>query len=116
VGILCLFTGTTDKVIIISALGAVVMYAISMISLLKLRRTHKDEGGFQTPFYPWFPITALVLSLVCLAAIAVYNPILTLIFFCGLLAVLIIFIASGKHRDDEGKEPGKPLKEELASH
>ena len=33
VGLISIFTGTTDKVIIISALGAVLMYCISMVAL-----------------------------------------------------------------------------------
>ena len=98
VGLLCLYSGTTDKVIIISALGAVVMYCISMISLLKLRKVNELYPGFKTPFYPWFPIFALVLSVVCLLAIIWYNFILCLIFFGGLAALLLIFVLSGRHK------------------
>ncbi len=98
VGLICLATGTTDKVIIISALGAVVMYAVSMISLLRLRKQTASQPGFKTPFYPWFPLIALLLSAICLIAIAYYNPVLTLIFFGGLAAVLILFVLSGRHK------------------
>lgn len=105
VGIISLFTGTTDKVIIISALGAVVMYCISMISLLKMGQPATDEKSFKTPFYPWFPIIALVLSFVCLIAIIWYNFILSLVFFAGLLLVSGLFILSGKHK--------QPIKDEL---
>ena len=98
VGLLCLYSGTTDKVIIISALGAVVMYCISMISLLKMRKTHLSFPGFKTPFYPWFPLIALVLSFVCLLAIIWYNLVLCLIFFGGLVALLVIFVLAGRHK------------------
>jgi ethanolamine permease len=98
VGIFSLFTGTTDKVIIISALGAVVMYIISMLSLIKLRSGRKITGSFQTPFYPWFPVICLILSLVSLIAIIYYNPWLSLIFFGGLFFLLIVFIIMGKHK------------------
>jgi ethanolamine permease len=105
VGIISLFTGTTDKVIIISALGAVVMYCISMISLLKMRQPATETKSFKTPFYPWFPIIALVLSFVCLVAIIWYNFILSLVFFAGLLLVSGLFILSGRHK--------QPVEDEL---
>ncbi|HSF44967.1 MAG TPA: ethanolamine permease [Chitinophagaceae bacterium] len=101
IGLICLATGTTDKVIIISALGAVVMYAISMISLLKLHKEIRSVAGFKTPFFPWFPVIALVLSMVCLAAIAYYNPLLTLIFFGGLIAGLALFVLTGRNKMDQ---------------
>ncbi|HLO81046.1 MAG TPA: ethanolamine permease [Chitinophagaceae bacterium] len=98
VGLICLATGTTDKVIIISALGAVVMYAISMLSLLKMHKQIRSIAGFRTPLFPWFPIIALVLSLVCLAAIAYYNALLTLIFFAGLALGMILFVLAGRNK------------------
>jgi ethanolamine permease len=105
VGLICLYTGSTDKIIIISALGAVVMYCISMVSLLKMKRKLKSEAAFKTPFYPWFPIIALVLSFICLLSIIWYNFILSVIFFAGLGAVLFLFIISGRHK--------QPVKDEL---
>jgi ethanolamine permease len=98
VGLVCLATGTTDKVIIISALGAVVMYAISMFSLLKMHKEIRTTAGFRTPLFPWFPIIALVLSLVCLAAIAYYNAMLTFIFFAGLAMGLALFVLAGRNK------------------
>ncbi len=97
-GIISLFTGTTDKVIIVSALGAVVMYIISMLSLLALRRQASHQPVFRTPFYPWFPLIALVLSVVCLIAIIWYNLMLSLLFFAALLILLLLFVVSGKHK------------------
>jgi ethanolamine permease len=98
VGLICLASGTTDKVIIISALGAVVMYAVSMLSLLKMHKEIRSVAGFRTPFFPWFPIIALLLSLVCLAAIAYYNAMLTLVFFAGLMLGLVLFVLSGRNK------------------
>jgi len=96
VGLVSLFTGTTDKVIIISALGAVVMYCISMISLFKLRKQATHQPSFKTPLYPWFPGIALVLSVVSLIAIIYYNLLLSAVFFAGLVIVYLIFKLSGK--------------------
>jgi ethanolamine permease len=92
VGIIALCTGTTDKVIIISALGAVVMYIISMISLLVLRRKEPAlERPFKVPLYPWFPVIALLLSVVCMLAIIWYNLLLSAVFFGGLGATIVIW-------------------------
>ena len=96
IGLISLFTGTTLIVITISALGAVVMYSISMISLMKLKKDNDFESSFKTPFYPWFPIIALFLSLVCIGAIIYYNLMLSLIFFAGLFVALLVFRFSGK--------------------
>lgn len=98
-GCVALSLGTTDQVIILAALGAVVMYMISMVSLFALRKKEPDlERPFSVPFYPFFPVLALVLSGVCLVAIVYYNPMLSLWFFIGMLVVIGIFIATGKHR------------------
>lgn len=96
IGLISLFTGTTLIVITISALGAVVMYSISMISLMKLKKDNDFQSSFKTPFYPWFPIIALFLSLVCIGAIIYYNLMLSLIFFAGLFVALLVFRFSGK--------------------
>ena len=105
VGLISLYSGTTDKVIIISALGAIVMYCISMMSLLKMKKKLHDAATFKTPLYPWFPIIALVLSFVCLIAIIWYNFLLSVIFFAGLSVALAIFIGMDKHK--------QPVEDEL---
>lgn len=90
VGIIALCLSDTGEVITLSALGAVVMYIISMISLLVLRRKQPAmERPFKVPLYPWFPLIALVLGIVCLAAIVYYNLLMSLVFF-GVLALIII--------------------------
>lgn len=89
VGIIALLIGKTDKIIILSALGAVTMYGISMVSLFKLRRSDSFKPAFKTPLYPWLPILALTLSVVCLIAIIYYNQMLSLLFF-GILILLVL--------------------------
>jgi ethanolamine permease len=92
VGFVAIFSGTTDQIIILSVLGAVVMYTISMLSLLVLRKKEPNlERPFRTPFYPFFPIIALVLALVCMVAIIYYNLILSAIFFSGMIICLGLF-------------------------
>ncbi|MCF0057967.1 ethanolamine permease [Dyadobacter sp. CY356] len=99
IGCVALSLGTTDQVIIIAALGAVVMYIISMAALFALRKKEPNlERPFLVPAYPYFPAVALILSTVCLVAIVYYNIVLSLWFFGGLVVVAGIFIASGKHK------------------
>jgi ethanolamine permease len=95
-GLIALFTGHTEEIIILSVLGAMVMYITSMVSLLALRRKEPQlERPFKAPFYPWFPLIALLLSVVCMLAIIYYNRELSWLFF-GLLAVsLLIFRSVG---------------------
>ncbi|GAB3643426.1 ethanolamine permease [Spirosoma arcticum] len=87
VGLAALFSGTTGEIITLSVLGALAMYIISLLSLFRLRRTEPNlVRPYSTPFYPVVPMTALVLSIICLLAIIYYNRGLSLI-FSGLLAV-----------------------------
>ncbi|GAA4307199.1 ethanolamine permease [Mucilaginibacter gynuensis] len=94
-----LYTGTTSQIIILSVLGAVVMYMMSMISLFVLRKKEPDlERPFASPFYPVFPAVALIISTVCLFAIIYYNPDISIVFIAGLITCVAIFVAMGKHK------------------
>jgi ethanolamine permease len=97
VGVIALCIGNTGEVITLSALGAVVMYIVSMISLLVLRRKQPNmERPFKVPLYPWFPWTALILAVVCLVAIVWYNLWLSVLFFAVLVLLMILFVAFRK--------------------
>lgn len=99
IGIIAIVSGKTNELIIFSALGAIVMYVISMVSLFVLRKKEPTlERPFKAPFYPYFPIVALLLSTVCLGAIVYYNPLLSIIFFASLVLLLILFVTLGKHK------------------
>ncbi|WP_031526009.1 ethanolamine permease [Dyadobacter crusticola] len=98
-GCAALLLGTTDQVIILAALGAVVMYMISMFALFALRRKEPAlDRPFEVPAYPYFPAVALLLSSVCLVAIVYYNVALSLWFFGGLAVVTLLFILSGRYK------------------
>jgi ethanolamine permease len=99
VSFIALFTGTTNQVIILSVMGAILMYGISMVSLFILRV--KEPGlarPFTSPFYPGFPAIALLISAVTLIAMIYYNPMLSLIFFAGLAIAAVVFTLMGKHK------------------
>jgi ethanolamine permease len=88
-----------NRVIVLSALGAIVMYLMSMASVFVLRQ--KEPGlkrPFTSPFYPVFPAVALVLSGVCLLAIMYYNVTVSCIFFGGLALALVLLVLTGKHK------------------
>jgi len=87
VGFIALLTGRTGEIITISVFGALTLYAISMISLFRLRVTEpKLKRPFHAPFYPFAPGIALVLSLVCLCSMFYYNHKVGLIY----LAIIAI--------------------------
>uniref|UniRef100_UPI00373FC9FE ethanolamine permease n=1 Tax=Spirosoma rigui TaxID=564064 RepID=UPI00373FC9FE len=86
-GLVALVSGTTGEIITLSVFGALGMYIMSLLSLFHLRRTEPNlVRSYRTPFYPYVPMVALLLSVVCLLAISYYNPVLTLV-FGGLLAL-----------------------------
>ncbi|MEM8893465.1 MAG: ethanolamine permease, partial [Bacteroidota bacterium] len=90
-GIIALLTGKTGEIITIACFGALSLYIISMISMIKLRRSFPDmERPFKVPLYPLSPIIALVISTVALVSITIYNPILAAI-YAGLLLVAYIW-------------------------
>jgi len=75
------------------------LYIISMLSVLKLRKSHPDlERPFSVPFYPLTPIIALVIASVALIALIVYNFILSLIFAGILLFSFAYFIFKYKSK------------------
>jgi ethanolamine permease len=96
VGLLAILVGNTSQIIIMSVLGAVVMYITSMASLFVLRQKEpRLERPFMAPFYPWFPAIAIVLSLLCLAAIIYFNFKISILFFIGLGISTCAFVLVG---------------------
>lgn len=97
VGFLAIFSGKTDQIIIMSVLGAIVMYILTMISLFILRTKEPSLiRPYKAPFYPIFPFIALMLSVLCLVAIICYNQVLSSIFFIVLFLSTSIFAFFGK--------------------
>lgn len=87
IGIVALFTGKTGEIITIACFGALTLYIISMISILKLRQLEPElERPFRVPLFPLTPVIALIIASVALVAITIYNPYLALIYF-GILLV-----------------------------
>jgi len=71
----------TASIVTMSALGALLMYVTSLVSLMRLRRLEpRMERPFRAPLYPYFPLVALAIAVLSLAAIVYYNPVISLIF------------------------------------
>ena len=90
----------TANIVTMSVFGAIVMYITSMLSLFKLRRSEPGmERPFKAPFYPWFPLFALLGALICLGTMVYYNLAVAGVFF-GMLALgYIVFIAVKRERE-----------------
>jgi ethanolamine permease len=89
---LLLLNKKTLDIIVISVFGALTLYIISMISLLRLRRTEPGlERPFKVPLYPFFPVVALVIAVVSIIAMAYYNQKPALIFLCIIAGCYIGF-------------------------
>ncbi|HSC82661.1 MAG TPA: ethanolamine permease [Pseudomonas sp.] len=91
--------GLTAAMITMSVFGAIVMYIMSMLSLFKLRKSEPNlERTFKAPGYPLVPGIALVLALVCLAAMVWFNGTIALVFL-GLMALgMLYFLFTGAQR------------------
>ena len=74
IGMIALLSGKTAEIITISVFGALTLYIISMVCMLRLRAKEPDlDRPFRVPFYPFFPITALVIAIVSIIAMTIYN-------------------------------------------
>ncbi|MBI1782629.1 MAG: ethanolamine permease [Sphingobacteriales bacterium] len=82
IGILALLTGKTSEIITISVFGALTLYIISMISLLRLRKKEPAlERPFKVPVYPFFPVIALAIAVFSFVAMTIYNRQLAIVYF-----------------------------------
>lgn len=99
VGIIAICFFNTSDLVILSTIGAVVVYIISMLALFQLRKKKPEmERPFKAPFYPIVPFIALLLSFVALIAMAYSYTKLCIIFFVGLVLLLVIFYLSGSYK------------------
>jgi ethanolamine permease len=100
-GIIALLTGKTGDIITLSCFGALVLYILAMLSVLALRRKEPElERPFRAPFYPFFPVIALLIATVCLVAMISLNIKLSLIFFSILVLTYFWFHFIVKRKAD----------------
>jgi len=92
IGIVALMTGRTGEIITIAVFGAVCLYIISMVSFFSLRKNEPElERPFSVPYYPLFPLVALIIASIALVSLIIYNFNLALIFFAMLLGAYLFF-------------------------
>jgi ethanolamine permease len=90
IGIIALLTGKTAEIITIAVFGALTLYIISMVAVIRLRKTEPSlERPFKVPLFPYFPTVALCIAFVALVAMIWYNGQLALI-YGGLILVSFI--------------------------
>ncbi len=92
IGIIALVSGKTSEIITISVFGALTLYILSMISMLRLRKKEPAlERPFRVPFYPYFPVTALILASLSIIAMTIYNFGLALFYILGMAVSFGLF-------------------------
>jgi ethanolamine permease len=89
----------TADIVTMSVFGAIVMYILSMASLLKLRTSEPDlERSYRAPLYPWFPLIALAGAVVCLVTMIYCNPLIASVFAALMLSGYAYFRVTGARR------------------
>ncbi len=98
VGLAVVWVGDTNQAITLAAVGATLLYVVSMISLFVLRHRAPDlDRPFRAPFYPVFPVVALALAIVCLGAVLWSAPHLAAV-CAGLFALAALYYRTVAHR------------------
>lgn len=93
IGIGALLTEKTAEIITISVFGALTLYIISMVSIIKLRKTEPNlTRPFRVPLYPILPIVALAIACISFIAMLYYNQQLGAIYISILGISLLLFI------------------------
>ena len=93
IGLITLATGKTSQIILIAVFGALTLYALSSAAVLRLRMREPElPRPYRAPLYPITPIIALVLSLVCLAAMVWKYPLLAAIYGAILGGAWVLFL------------------------
>ena len=99
VGLLVVWLDKTEQAITLSSIGATVLYVVSMISLLVLRKREPDlRRPFLAPLFPFFPAIALSLALLCLFAVVSSQPWLSLLALGFFVIAVLYYLGFAKDR------------------
>lgn len=92
IGIGAIFTGQTSNIITIAVFGALLLYIISMISLIAYRQKEPNAiRPFKVPLYPFTPIVALVIATFCLICLTYYHSLQAFVFIFLLIIAYFLF-------------------------
>ncbi|HEX6890383.1 MAG TPA: amino acid permease, partial [Chryseolinea sp.] len=74
IGIVALLSGRTGDIITISVFGALTLYVISMLALMRLRIKEPNlTRPYKVPVYPVVPLVACFIGLISLVSLAIFN-------------------------------------------
>lgn len=105
VGIIATMGGLANIVIMVSALGATILYILCMITLFVLRKRYPDMKRPFKSAYPIVPGIALVLGVYCFIAFAVaYQTVVMWTLGSFVLAAVYYFIWGRKNLKSEEEE------------
>lgn len=92
IGIVALLSQKTSEIIILAVFGALSLYVLSMLSMIKLRRDKVQlTRPFKAPLYPILPLTALCIASVSLITMTVMYRTNALFFFGILFGSYAVF-------------------------
>jgi ethanolamine permease len=91
----------TAALITMSVFGALVMYIMSMLSLFQLRKISPElDRSFRAPLYPYAPLLALAIAVICLIAMIYYNPLIAAIFVAFMAVGFVYFQVTAHQRNN----------------
>lgn len=89
----------TANIVTMAVFGAIVMYIVSMAALLRLHRTEPGmHRPYRAPLYPFFPVLALALGVVCLIAMVWFNTVLAAVFLALMALAWVYYAATASRR------------------
>jgi ethanolamine permease len=92
VGMAALLTGKTAEIITIAVFGALTLYIMAMITMIRLRKSEPDlERPFKAPFFPFAPWLALIIAGISFVAMAIQDMRLAGIYLAILAGSWILF-------------------------
>lgn len=94
VGMAALLTGKTAEIITIAVFGALTLYIMAMITMIRLRKSEPDlERPFKAPLFPFAPWLALIIAGISFVAMAIQDMRLAGIYLAILAGSWILFRA-----------------------
>ena len=89
-----LLTGKTAEIITIAVFGALTLYVMAMITMIRLRKREPElERPFKAPFFPVAPWMALIIAGISFVAMAIQDMRLAAIYMAIMAGSWILFKA-----------------------
>lgn len=92
VGVVALLTGRTAEIITLAVFGALTLYLVATLSVLRLRAKEPQMNRpFRVPMYPYFPLVAFCIAMISFVALVVYNPWLFVVYLIIVAGSFLLF-------------------------